>query len=54
VRLRVGAAGGGNSVEGRVASCLESADGLVVFMTDDGGATRTIHYQHIEAVEPLG
>jgi hypothetical protein len=53
VGVRLAAAGGGESVQGKVVSCLESADGLVVYLADDSGDTRTIHYQHIEAVQPL-
>jgi hypothetical protein len=53
VRLQVAEGGGATSLEGRVTSCLESDDGLVVFLTEDGGSTRTIHYHHIEAVEPV-
>jgi hypothetical protein len=53
VRVRLVPTGGGDSVEGRVVSCLESADGLVAYLADEGGATQTIHYQHIEAVEPV-
>lgn len=53
VRLQVADGGDASSLEGRVTSCLESDDGLVVFLTDDAGSTRTIHYHHIEAVEPI-
>jgi hypothetical protein len=53
VGVRLAPAGGGESLQGKVVSCRESADGLVVYLADDSGATQTIHYQHIEAVQPL-
>jgi hypothetical protein len=53
VRVRLAPARDGDVLEGQVVSCLESADGLVVYLGDESGATQTIHYQHIEAVEPL-
>lgn len=53
VRVRLAPAGGGESVEGKVVGCLESDDGLVVYLGAEGGSRRTIHYQHIEAVEAL-
>lgn len=53
VRLNVAEGSGATSLEGRVTSCLESDDGLVVFLTEDGGETRTIHYHHIAEVEPV-
>jgi hypothetical protein len=53
VRVRLAPARDGDVLEGRVVSCLESADGLVVYLADDSGTTQTIHYQHIEAAEPL-
>ena len=46
-------AGGGGSLRGTIASCLESADGLVAYLVDDDGRTHTIHYQHIATLDPL-
>lgn len=54
VRLRLAPAWGGGELRGRVSRCLESADGLVVFLEDDAGRPQTVHYQHIEAAEPEG
>ena len=46
-------AAGGESLRGRIASFLESVDGLVVFLVDPEGHTHTIHYHHIAELEPL-
>jgi len=51
--VRLTSAGGGGSVRGTISQCLESADGLVVFVVDEGGRSHTIHYQHIAELEPL-
>ena len=53
VALTLTDAAGGGSLRGRIVSCLESADGLVVFLVDTDGNTETIHYQHIAELEPL-
>jgi hypothetical protein len=54
VVLSLAAAGGGGSLRGRIVSCMESADGLVAYVTDKDGRTHTIHYQHIAELEALG
>ena len=46
-------AGGGSRLVGRVSAYLESADGLVIYLTDDAGASHTVHYQHVAAIHPL-
>jgi hypothetical protein len=53
VALTLTDAASGGSLRGRIVSCLESADGLVVFLVDTDGNTETIHYQHIAELEPL-
>jgi len=52
VRLTLTSAEGGGELRGLVVSCLESADGLVVYINDETGRTRTLHYQHIAEAEP--
>jgi hypothetical protein len=54
VQLTLTFAGGGLLLKGRIASCLESADGLVVYLVDEAGTSHTIHYQHIDKLLPLG
>jgi hypothetical protein len=51
-KLSLSDAGGGGKVEGRIVSCMESADGLVVYVLDAEGRSHTIHYQHIASLEP--
>ncbi len=53
VALTLTDAAGGENLRGRVASFLESVDGLVVFFVDSDGHTHTIHYQHIAELRPL-
>jgi hypothetical protein len=52
-KLQLSAAGGGGELQGRIVSCLESADGLVVYLLDPDGRSHTIHYQHIASLESL-
>ena len=54
VQLSLTFAGGGLVLKGRIVSCLESADGLVVYLVDEAGKSHTIHYQHIDKLLPLG
>jgi hypothetical protein len=54
VQLVLTFAGGGVVLKGRIVSCLESADGLVVYLVDGAGRSHTIHYQHIDKLLPLG
>ena len=49
LRVRLTAAAGGGELEGRLSHTLESADGMVAFLTDPGGGVHNIHYQHIES-----
>ncbi len=53
-RLELTPAGGGGELSGRIDNCLESADGLVVYLSDDSGRGHTVHHQHIAQVTPLG
>jgi hypothetical protein len=53
VELALSLAGGGGTLEGRLVSCLESADGLVAYLVDASGRSHTIHYQHIAQMLPL-
>lgn len=53
VALSLTAAAGGGTLQGRIVSCMESADGLVAYVADADGRTHTIHYQHIAELEPL-
>lgn len=53
ISLRLTAAGGGDLIEGILASCLESADGLVAYVSDYRGRTHMIHYQHIAELKSL-
>ncbi len=52
-RLRLSDAGGGGELEGKIVSCMESADGLVAYVLDSDGRSHTIHYQHITSLEPV-
>ena len=54
VQVSLTFAGGGLVLKGRIVSCLESADGLVVYLVDEAGKSNTIHYQHIDKLVPLG
>ena len=38
---------------GRVSAYLESAEGLVIYVTDDAGRSHTVHYQHVSELHPL-
>jgi hypothetical protein len=53
VEMSLSLAGGGGTLEGRIVSCLESADGLVAYLDDTAGRSHTIHYQHIVQMLPL-
>jgi len=52
-KLRLSGAGGGGELEGKIVSCMESADGLVAYVLDSDGRSHTIHYQHIDSLEPV-
>jgi len=51
VRLTLMPAEGGGELKGLVVNCLESADGLVVYVNDQAGRTHTLHYHHIAEAE---
>jgi tryptophan synthase beta subunit len=53
VELILTDAGGGSRLTGRISAYLESADGLVIYLTDDAGASHTVHYQHVAQLRPL-
>lgn len=53
VRVTLTAPAGGGTLEGDVAGLLEAADGLVLFLNDQDGSPRSIHYQQIDSLEPL-
>jgi hypothetical protein len=52
-KLSLSDAAGGGQLEGKIVSCMESADGLVAYLLDSDGRSHTIHYQHIAELEPL-
>lgn len=41
---------GPEELNGQIRGLLDSADGLVVFVLDDGGRLHTVHYHLIAAV----
>jgi hypothetical protein len=53
VELTVSDAGGGARLVGVLSAYLESADGLVLYVTDDAGRSHTVHYQHVAELRRL-
>ncbi len=47
VHITLDASQGAQQIQGLLTGCLESADGLVVYVQEDAGKMHTVHYQHI-------